>query len=221
MADWDRLAAQHPTYERLAKRYRDERPRKLLALDGGGIRGVLTLQVLIRMEELLAEESGQGQDFRLCNFFDYIGGTSTGAIIAAGLALGMSAQELSDFYIATGPEMFEKAFILKRLRYLYKKEPLAEELKETYGAARLASPRTRSGASCSSSRATSRPTRRGPSAATRSPRYNDLARKDCNLKSRSGSSCARARPRPSSSRPRSYSGTRTTPPSRSSSRTAA
>ena len=81
------------------------RPRKLLALDGGGIRGVLTLQVLIRMEEILAEASGQGEDFRLCNFFDYIGGTSTGAIIAAGLARGMSTRDLSDFYMKTGPAM--------------------------------------------------------------------------------------------------------------------
>lgn len=126
-----------PAWGHLEKRFGEkmrETPRKLLALDGGGIRGVLTLQVLIRMEEILRERSGQGDDFRLCNFFDYIGGTSTGAIIAAGLAIGMSAQELSDFYIATGPKMFEKAFILERLRNLYKKEPLTEELKKTYGA---------------------------------------------------------------------------------------
>lgn len=126
-----------PSWGHLEKRFGDKakgNPRKLLALDGGGIRGVLTLQVLIRMEEILRERSGQGDSFRLCNFFDYIGGTSTGAIIAAGLAIGMSAQELSDFYIATGPKMFEKAFILERLRNLYKKEPLTEELKKTYGA---------------------------------------------------------------------------------------
>ena len=40
----------------LEKRYATEQPRKLLALDGGGIRGVLTLQVLIRMEEVLAKQ---------------------------------------------------------------------------------------------------------------------------------------------------------------------
>jgi patatin-like phospholipase/acyl hydrolase len=76
----------------LAERYETERPRKLLALDGGGIRGVLTLEVLIKIEEMLAEATGQGKEFRLCDFFDYIGGTSTGAIIAAGLARGMSAR---------------------------------------------------------------------------------------------------------------------------------
>ena len=126
-----------PSWGHLEKRFGEkakDAPRKLLALDGGGIRGVLTLQVLARMEELLRGPSGQGDAFRLCNFFDYIGGTSTGAIIAAGLAIGMSARELSDFYVATGPKMFEKSFILERLRHLYKKEPLTEELKKTYGA---------------------------------------------------------------------------------------
>src|SRR6201988_2643047 len=113
--------------------YNTARPRKLLALEGGGIRGVMTLQVLIRMEELLAEKSGQGENFRLCNFFDYIGGTSTGAIIAAGLAIGKSAKFLSDFYQEVGPAMFEKAFILKRLKHLYKSEPLTEKLQEDFG----------------------------------------------------------------------------------------
>jgi hypothetical protein len=82
---------------------------------------------------MLAEKSGQGKDFRLCNYFDYIGGTSTGAIIAAGLAIGKSAQFLSDFYQEVGPAMFEKAFILQRLKHLYKSEPLTEKLKEVYG----------------------------------------------------------------------------------------
>ena len=117
----------------LENRYASKRPRKLLTLDGGGIRGVLTLQVLIKMEELLREQSGQSNDFRLCNFFDYIGGTSTGAIIAAGLARGMSAQELSDFYMKAGPAMFDKSFILFRLRHLYETKPLAEELQKTFG----------------------------------------------------------------------------------------
>ena len=118
----------------LEDRFGTQQPRKLIALDGGGIRGVMTLQVLIKMEELLAEKSGQGENFRLCNYFDYIGGTSTGAIIAAGLAIGKSARFLSDFYQEVGPAMFEKAFLLKRLKHLYKSEPLTEKLQEVYGA---------------------------------------------------------------------------------------
>src|SRR6185295_11110086 len=118
----------------LEDRYGTQRPRKLLALDGGGIRGVLSLQVLIKMEDLLREQSGQGEDFRLCNYFDYIGGTSTGAIIAAGLAIGKSAKFLSDFYQEVGPAMFQKAFLLQRLKHLYKSEPLTEKLQEVFGA---------------------------------------------------------------------------------------
>jgi uncharacterized protein len=122
----------------LAERYElqpgeESPPRKLLALDGGGIRGILTLEVLVKMEQLLAEATGEGETFRLCDFFDYIGGTSTGAIIAAGLARGMSAGELLDFYQQTGPAMFDKAFILNRVKYLYRSEPLADELKKTFG----------------------------------------------------------------------------------------
>lgn len=135
-----------PSWGHLDKRFgTGARPRKLLALDGGGIRGVLTLQVLIRMEDMLREASGQGEEFRLCNFFDYIGGTSTGAIIAAGLAVGKSARWLSDFYEEVGPAMFEKSFLLKRLKNLYKSEPLAEKLREVFGAdTTLASDKLRS-----------------------------------------------------------------------------
>lgn len=120
---------------KLSERYLDpDRPHRMLALDGGGIRGLLTLEVLARMESLLAEATGRGKDFRLCDFFDYIAGTSTGAIIAAGLARGMSVAELLDFYRKTGPDMFDKAFILYRVKYLYKSQPLEEKLKAVYGA---------------------------------------------------------------------------------------
>ena len=107
-------------WKKLAPRYegKENQKHKILALDGGGIRGILTLEVLARMEEMLAEATGGGSGFRLCHFFDYVGGTSTGAIIAAGLARGMSAKELLDFYEDTGPAMFDKQFILKRWKAL-------------------------------------------------------------------------------------------------------
>src|SRR5262245_39231402 len=89
----------------LQDRYQESRPRKMLALDGGGIRGLLTLGILERMEKLLAERQGSDK-FRLCDYFDYIGGTSTGAIIAAGLARGLSVAELTEFYIEAGESMF-------------------------------------------------------------------------------------------------------------------
>src|SRR4051812_38792101 len=92
---------------RLGDRYQQPGTRKLLALDGGGIRGVLTLQILQRLEEVLASATGRGPAFRLCDFFDYVAGTSTGAIIAAGIARGMSVAELVEFYREVGPQMFE------------------------------------------------------------------------------------------------------------------
>jgi uncharacterized protein len=134
MTDWDELAKQHPRYERLAQKYRQpNRPKKLLALDGGGIRGVLTLEVLAALEEKLKQATKGGDDFRLGDYFDYIAGTSTGAIIAAGLALGLSAQELLDFYVKSGEAMFKKPFFFKRLWYKYVSGPLTAELQKKFG----------------------------------------------------------------------------------------
>ena len=52
-------------------------PKKLLAMDGGGIRGVLSLEVLKRIEDTLRAKSTQPATFRLSDYFDYIAGTST------------------------------------------------------------------------------------------------------------------------------------------------
>jgi uncharacterized protein len=165
----------------LAERYETERPRKLLALDGGGIRGVLTLEVLIKVEEMLAEATGQGNEFRLCDFFDYIGGTSTGAIIAAGLARGMSARQLLEFYRRTGPAMFDKAFLLQRLKSLYKSEPLAQELKKTFGEKTNLLPEN---LRCLLLVVTRNVTTDSPWPVSSNPlaKYNRPDRKDCNLK---------------------------------------
>jgi hypothetical protein len=171
-----------PSWGPLEKRFgAGPRPRKLLALDGGGIRGVLTLQVLIRMEDILREASGQGERFRLCNFFDYVGGTSTGAIIAAGLARGMSARELSDFYMKTGPAMFDKSFILFRLRHLYESQPLATELQKTFGKETRLFPED---LKCLLLVVARNVSTDSPWPVSSNPfaRYNDLARPDCNLR---------------------------------------
>jgi len=108
-----------------------------LALDGGGIRGLMTLQVLARMEGLLADhyhpaDARARQAFRLCHFFDYIGGTSTGAIIATGLARGMSVAEIAVFYDQFGKEAFSKRSIFQRWKSLYEDGPLAAKLKEVF-----------------------------------------------------------------------------------------
>lgn len=118
----------------LAEKYTTQRPRKILSLDGGGIRGVITLEILLEMENQLREKLGRGADFRLADYFDYIGGTSTGAIIAAGLSIGLSVQELLNFYLEKGKDMFDKNFILKQWKALYESGPLLQNLKDTFGA---------------------------------------------------------------------------------------
>jgi predicted acylesterase/phospholipase RssA len=133
MINWDDLVKEHPRYEQLAQKYREPRPRKLLALDGGGIRGVLTLEVLSALEDKLKAATRSDDSFRLGDYFDYIAGTSTGAIIAAGLSLGLTAKEMLEFYVDSGKAMFKKPFFLKRLWYKYVSAPLAGELQKKFG----------------------------------------------------------------------------------------
>lgn len=165
----------------LAERYEEPRPRKLLALDGGGIRGVLTLEILAELERQLAGKSGRGEDFRLCDFFDYIGGTSTGAIIAAGLARGMTVRELLSFYVDFGKRIFDKAFLLRRLKSLYKSDPLARLLKDTFGDDTDLSPED---LRCLLLVVTHNVTTDSPWPISSNPlaRYNDRRRPDCNLR---------------------------------------
>src|SRR6187431_820620 len=84
----------------------DGAPKRILALDGGGLRGILTLGILQRIEDLLRERHGAGEDFRLSHYFDLIAGTSTGAIIAATLALGWKVEELRVKYMSLGERVF-------------------------------------------------------------------------------------------------------------------
>jgi predicted acylesterase/phospholipase RssA len=168
---------------KLASRYegKENQKHKILALDGGGIRGILTLEVLARLEEMLAKATGTGSGFRLCHFFDYVGGTSTGAIIAAGLARGMSARELLEFYQKTGPAMFDKQFILKRWNALYKSKPLKKELQKTFGAETTLKP---DDLECLLLAVTRNRTTDSPWPISSNPqaKYNALSRPDCNLK---------------------------------------
>ena len=108
-------------------------PKKLLALDGGGIRGVITLEVLLRLESMLAEQLGAGDEFVLGDYFDYIGGTSTGAVIATGLAKGLRVEQLLDLYVTRGEEMFDHASLRRRYQYRYGSLRLRELLQGLLG----------------------------------------------------------------------------------------
>ena len=100
----------------------DARPRRLLALDGGGIRGVLTLSILKGIETQVGR--------RLSEYFDYIAGTSTGAIIAAGLARGMSVDELIGFYRRTGPRCSSARGSWSGCNSLYRDGALQQQLQD-------------------------------------------------------------------------------------------
>ncbi len=111
-------------------------PYKLLALDGGGIRGIITLEVLAKMEATLRSSLGADENFVLADYFDYVAGTSTGAIVATAICLGMSVAEIQKFYRQSGEKMFDKAFILEVTRlaiHKYGDKNLSTELKKVFG----------------------------------------------------------------------------------------
>src|SRR3954452_6977998 len=106
--------------------------RRLLALDGGGIRGLITVEALAAIEELLRAKRGR-PDLVLADEFDYVAGTSTGAIIATFVALGMPVSDIRDFYLESGRQMFDKNSLLRRFRSKYDDDRLASKLKEVIG----------------------------------------------------------------------------------------
>ncbi len=86
--------------------------KRILALDGGGIRGVFTLEILLKIEELLREhlrqqDPAKAEKFVLRDHFDFFAGTSTGAIIATCLCWGMKVEKVLEIYMEYGQKMFQ------------------------------------------------------------------------------------------------------------------
>ncbi|MDQ3153861.1 MAG: patatin-like phospholipase family protein [Actinomycetota bacterium] len=101
-------------------------PYRILALDGGGLRGIFTTAVLVEAED------AYGTAFLGC--FDLLVGTSTGGIIALGLASGRSCREMLEFYQWAGPQIFSKPRWLRRLiGPKYDRAPLDSLLREQFG----------------------------------------------------------------------------------------
>ncbi len=135
--------------EELQTRLSSKGSKRVLALDGGGIRGAVTLGFLGEIERILAARHDslgiiKKEDFRLYHYFNLIGGTSTGAIIAALLAVGgFSVMEIKEKYKKLGQRIFsdQNGFNLfgKQIYFKgkYDSQPLKEELKEIFGDARL------------------------------------------------------------------------------------
>ena len=97
--------------------------RRILCIDGGGILGTFPAAFLAELEQHLAHPIG--------SYFDLIAGTSTGGILAIGLAMGLTASELLDLYEKRGPEIFGQdhnafaGFVHRRLRgfrWLYRRK---------------------------------------------------------------------------------------------------
>ncbi len=107
-------------------------PRKLLACDGGGIRGIISVEILARIEAELRAASGK-PDLVLADYFDYVAGTSTGAIIATLVSLGFSVDAIRDFYLKSGAEMFQPARLWERLHTKFDDDNLTRMLKEVTG----------------------------------------------------------------------------------------
>ena len=115
----------------------ETRPFRILAIDGGGMKGVFACSYLHALEEHFSK--------KLVTHFDMIAGTSTGGIIALGIAAGKTAGQLGSFYREHGPDIFPdprslRLPIVKQLKalldnwtrlnkgYWYQAEPLRKAL---------------------------------------------------------------------------------------------
>jgi len=98
--------------------------KKILAIDGGGIKGVIPASFLSIIEDSIGD--------KVSNYFDLIVGTSTGGIIALGLGLGFSAREILDFYEKHGSVIFKGNRLWRFVRHFgwskYNQEPLKKAL---------------------------------------------------------------------------------------------
>ncbi|MFT3793112.1 patatin-like phospholipase family protein [Flavobacterium sp.] len=113
------------------KRNRGEDTKRILALDGGGIRGILTLGMLKEIEN---QVKAKGYD-KLCDYYDVMSGTSTGAIIASALSLGKTVDEVTQLYLDLGKEIFGKG---RRMKILKRKWTISRAfLKENYSSKKI------------------------------------------------------------------------------------
>ena len=159
--------------------------KRILSLDGGGIRGMFSLQILSRIESLLRIHHGR-HDLVLADVFDCFAGTSTGAIIAAGLCWGMSVAEIEGLYVQHGPEIFSRSAWYRRFHSKYRAESIAEFFRQHFHE----DDATRSPANFGTARLRKMLIVVMRNASSGSPwplsnhpgaKYNDRGRSDCNL----------------------------------------
>lgn len=99
-----------------------------IAIDGGGIRGVIVTRALAMLEDYLGQPTHQ--------IFRLAAGTSTGSVISAGIAAGLSANRLYQLYTDVGGTIFRKTWrsrIWPLSRYRFSSAPLEEALHQAIG----------------------------------------------------------------------------------------
>lgn len=102
--------------------------RRILTIDGGGIKGVFPAAFLATIEDEIGAP--------IADYFDLIAGTSTGGIIAIGLGLGLTAKELLNLYRETGRRIFYRrrfAALGQIFRAKYTNSALKEVLVQAFG----------------------------------------------------------------------------------------
>jgi uncharacterized protein len=105
----------------------ENKPFKILSIDGGGIRGVFPAMFLTDLEAKLKADGKP--NWQIYQNFDLICGTSTGGIIAIALALGIPAKEILELYLGKAKEIFgNKRNSISQLFYSSHKRVVLESL---------------------------------------------------------------------------------------------
>ena len=142
----------------LQERLKSSGPKRILSLDGGGIRGALSLGFVEQIETILRQRHNN-PNLRLCEYFDLIGGTSTGAIIATALAIGMEAAEIRRCYFELGGKIFHsKRSIFRWAIARYQRRPFIDALQRVFGETKLGDDAVQTGLCVFAKRADTRST---------------------------------------------------------------
>lgn len=109
--------------------------KKILSIDGGGIKGVYAASLLYELESK--------NNIKICDYFDIIAGTSTGGIIAAALAVGISAEKILKLYMKNGQKIFPSGKYPRLFHGKYKREPLERALNAVFKKRKISECKTR------------------------------------------------------------------------------
>src|SRR5258708_5482205 len=99
-----------------------------IAIDGGGIRGIIPARALSMLEQKVGRSSH--------DIFRLVAGTSTGSLIAAGIATGLGAEKIHQQYVTLGQDVFRpslQTFLWPLFNHRYPVKPLEEILSQAFG----------------------------------------------------------------------------------------